>query len=171
VALSLFPWKMLAERWNKGPAYALGLAIGGAAVAATYFLPHKPTPWIYAIAVLAGIGFSANWVFPWAMVPDVVDHDELTSGEKRGGMYYGVWGLTLKLSEALGLAASGWILQLYGYRPNVEQTAHTLGGLRLFFGPVPALFFALSLPLLICYPITRAKHAALRAQLDARGNG
>jgi Na+/melibiose symporter-like transporter len=35
---------------------------------------------------------------------------------------------------------------------------------------VPALFFLLSLPLLIWYPITRAKHAALRAQLDARGN-
>jgi hypothetical protein len=33
VALFLFPWKMLSDRWNKGPAYALGLAIGGLAVA------------------------------------------------------------------------------------------------------------------------------------------
>ncbi|NLG26760.1 MAG: MFS transporter [Chloroflexi bacterium] len=168
VALALFPWKWLAGRWSKGPTYALGLAIGGAAVAATFFLPHKPTFWIYPIAAIAGIGFSANWVFPWAMVPDVVDHDELTSGEKRGGMYYGVWGLTLKISEALGLAASGWILELYGYVPNVEQSARTLQGLRLFFGPVSGLFIALSLPLLIWYPITRARHAAIRAQIDAR---
>lgn len=167
VALGLFPWKMLAERWNKGPAYALGLAIGALAVAATFFLPHRPTPWIYAIGIVAGIGFSAQWVFPWAMVPDVVDHDRLTTGEHRGGMYFGVWGLTLKLSEALGLAASGWLLELYGYVPNVEQSAHTLFGLRLFFGPISAALFLISLPLLIWYPITRKRHTEMRAQLDA----
>jgi GPH family glycoside/pentoside/hexuronide:cation symporter len=169
VGLFLFPWKMLSDRWNKGPAYALGLAIGGLAVAATFFLPHRPTPWVYAIAVVAGIGFSANWVFPWAMVPDVVDYDRLRTGEHRGGMYYGVWGLALKLSEALGITASGWVLQLYGYAPNVAQSAHTLRGIRLFFGPLPSLFFALTLPLLIWYPITRASHAEMRRRLAGEG--
>jgi GPH family glycoside/pentoside/hexuronide:cation symporter len=167
VGLFLFPWKMLSDRWSKGPAYALGLAIGGGAVALTFVLPHEPTAWVYLIAVVAGIGFSANWVFPWAMVPDVVDYDRLETGEYRGGMYYGVWGLALKISEALGLAASGWVLQLYGYEANVEQTAHTLFGIRLFFGPIPGLFFVLALPLLIWYPITRKTHAEMREKLAA----
>jgi GPH family glycoside/pentoside/hexuronide:cation symporter len=167
VGLSLFPWKMLSDRWNKGPAYALGLGIGGLAVAATFLLPHGPTPWVYVIAVVAGIGFSANWVFPWAMVPDVVDCDRLETCEHRGGMYYGVWGLALKFSEALGIAASGWVLQLSGYVPNVAQSAQTLLGIRLFFGPVPALFFAVALPLLTWYPITRASHAEVRRKLEA----
>lgn len=112
VGLFLFPWNKVSDRWNKGPAYALGLAIGGLAVAATFVLPQGPTPWVYLIAVVAGIGFSANWVFPWVMVPDVVEYDRLRTGEYRGGMYYGVWGLALKLSEALGITASGWVLQL-----------------------------------------------------------
>ncbi len=165
VGLFLFPWKMLSDRWSKGPAYALGLAIGGGAVALTFFLPHEPTPWVYLVAVVAGIGFSANWVFPWAMVPDVVDYDRLETGEYRGGMYYGVWGLTLKISEALGLVVSGWVLQLYGYQANVEQSAHTLFGIRLFFGPIPGIFFVLALPLLIWYPITRKTHAEMRERL------
>ncbi|MGD9100519.1 MAG: MFS transporter [Anaerolineae bacterium] len=169
VGLFLFPWKMLSDRWSKGPAYALGLAIGGGAVALTFVLPHEPTAWVYLIAVVAGIGFSANWVFPWAMVPDVVDYDRLETGEYRGGMYYGVWGLALKISEALGLAASGWVLQLYGYEANVEQTAHTLFGIRLFFGPIPGIFFVLALPLLIWYPITRKTHAEMREKLAALG--
>jgi GPH family glycoside/pentoside/hexuronide:cation symporter len=169
VGLFLFPWKMLSDRWSKGPAYALGLAIGGGAVALTFVLPHEPTAWVYLIAVVAGIGFSANWVFPWAMVPDVVDYDRLETGEYRGGMYYGVWGLALKVSEALGLAASGWVLQLYGYEANVEQSAHTLLGIRLFFGPIPGLFFVLALPLLIWYPITRKTHAEMREKLAALG--
>ncbi|MCX7855580.1 MAG: MFS transporter [Anaerolineae bacterium] len=169
VALFLFPWKKLAERLNKGPAYALGLVIGGLAMAATFFLPHRPTFWVYPIAIIAGIGFSAQWVFPWAMVPDVVEIDRLSTGEYRGGMYYGVWGLATKLSDALGLVAAGWALQLSGYVPNVEQTARTLLGIRLFFGPIPLLFLAVTVPLLLWYPITRATHARLLAQLEGKG--
>ena len=171
VGLFLFPWKMLSDRWNKGPAYALGLAIGGLALAATFLLPHEPTGWVYLIAVVAGIGFSANWVFPWAMVPDVVEYDRMETGEHRGGMYYGVWGLAVKVSEALGITATGWVLQLYGYAPNVEQSARTLFGMRLFFGPVPLVFFALALPLLIWFPITRASHAEMRRRLAEREAG
>ncbi|MBL7200137.1 MAG: MFS transporter [Anaerolineae bacterium] len=92
---------------------------------------------------------SANWVFPWAMLPDVVDYDRLQTGEHRGGMCFGVWGLALKISEALGITATGWVLQLYGYVPSVAQSTRTLLGIRLFFGPIPALLFVLSLPLLI----------------------
>ncbi len=168
VALFLFPWKKLCDRWNKGPAYGLGLFIGGLAVAATFLLPHQPTGWIYLVAIVAGIGFSANWVFPWAMVPDVVDYDRLETGEHRSGMYYGVWGLATKISDALGIAATGWVLGLSGYIPNVEQSAQTLFNIRLFFGPVPLILFFLSLPLLIRYPITRASHAKMRKELEAR---
>jgi len=165
VALFLFPWKKVSDRLNKGPTYAAGLALGGLAVAATFLLPPGPTPWVYVIAVVAGIGFSAQWVFPWAMVPDVVEYDRLGTGEHRGGMYYGVWGLATKLSDALGIAATGWVLQLFGYVPNVPQSTHTLFGIRLFFGLVPALFFVVALPLLIWYPITRASHAEMRRRL------
>jgi GPH family glycoside/pentoside/hexuronide:cation symporter len=165
VALFLFPWKRLAERWNKGPAYALGLGIGGLAVAVTFFLPHGASPWIYVVAAVAGAGFSAQWVFPWAMVPDVVEIDRLATGEHRGGTYYGLWGLATKISDGLGIAASGWVLQLYGYVPNVAQSADTLFGMRLFFGLVPLLFFAAAVPLLVWYPVTRESHAALLEQL------
>jgi GPH family glycoside/pentoside/hexuronide:cation symporter len=168
VALFLFPWKRLSERWNKGPAYALGLAIGGLAVASTFFLPHGSTPWIYVVAALAGAGFSAQWVFPWAMVPDVVEIDRLQTGEHRGGIYYGVWGLGTKLSDALGIAGAGWVLQLYDYVPNVAQSAETLFGMRLFFGIVPLLFFAAAVPLLLWYPITRRSHAELVRSLAVR---
>ena len=169
VVIAIYPWKIISERWNKGPAYALGMGIGGLAVAATFLLPHQPTPWIYVIAVLAGFGFAANWVFPWSMVPDVVDVDRLESGEQRSGMYYGVWGLGTKASEALAIVASGWILTLFHYMPNVAQTSQTLLGIRLFFGLIPALAIALALPLLIWYPITRRTHNAVLTKLESEG--
>ena len=152
---------------DKGPAYGIGMGLGAVALASLFFLPHKPTFLIYPIMVLAGFGFAANWVFPWAMIADVSDYDRVESGQYRSGMYYGVWGLATKFSEALALAGVGWMLTGFGYVANVEQTAHSLLGIRLFFGVIPAICIFIALPLLFKYPITRKKHAEIRARLEA----
>jgi GPH family glycoside/pentoside/hexuronide:cation symporter len=169
IGLFLFPWKMVADRISKGPAYALGLFIASVAVMGTYFLPYGPTPLVYLIAVVAGFGFSGQWVFPWSMLPDVVEYDQKATGERREGIYYGVWAFVTKLTAALGIAVSGWALSLFGYVPNVVQTETARLGIRLFFGLVPAIAILASLPLLIRYPITKASHARLRAELDVSG--
>lgn len=167
VTISLPFWQWASRKMDKGPAYALGMAVGALAIILTFFLPHNTSSLIYIIAVLAGFGFSAQWIFPWAMVADVADYDRLETGQQRSGMYYGVWGLATKISEALALAAVGWILTGFGYVPNVEQTPHALLGIRLFFGLIPAGIIFVSLPLLFKYPVTRKSHNEVRKQLDA----
>ncbi|MGE5378280.1 MAG: MFS transporter [Bacteroidota bacterium] len=165
VTISLPFWRWASTRMDKGPAYALGMLVGGLAVIITFFLPHQPTSIIYLVAILAGFGFSAQWIFPWAMVADVADYDQAETGQQRSGMYYGVWGLATKISEALALASVGWILTGVGYVPNVEQTPQALLGIRLFFGLVPAGIIFLSLPFLFKYPVTRKSHAEVRARI------
>jgi len=165
IGIFLIPAKMISDRINKGPAYALGLFIASVAVIASFFLPRGATPLIYVVAAVAGMGFSAQWVFPWSMLPDVVEYDEKMTGERREGIYYGLWAFLTKFTGALGVAVSGWALNLFGYVPNVEQTEHALFGIRLFFSIVPAVVILASLPFLIWYPITRQKHAALVQEL------
>ncbi len=165
IGLFLYPWKLVSDRINKGPAYALGLFIACLAVITTFFLPYGPTPLVYLIAVVAGFGFSGQWVFPWGMLPDVVEYDEQQTGERREGIYYGVWAFLTKFTSAFGIAVGGWALELFGYVPNVAQTEVARLGIRLFFGLIPAIAILLSLPLLIWYPVTRASHARLRAAL------
>jgi glycoside/pentoside/hexuronide:cation symporter, GPH family len=167
VTISLPFWQWVSRRMDKGPAYALGMAVGALAIILTFFLPHASSSVIYIIAALAGFGFSAQWIFPWAMVADVADYDRLETGQQRSGMYYGVWGLATKISEALALAAVGWILTGFGYVANVEQTPTALLGIRLFFGLVPAGIIIISLPLLFKYPVTRKSHTEVRRQLEA----
>lgn len=177
VTISLPFWRWIGTRIDKGPAYGLGMGIGAAAVMVTFLLPHRPTVLMYPIAVLAGFGFGSQWIYSWAMVADVADWDRAETGQQRSGMYYGVWGLATKISEALALVSVGWILTGFRYVPNVEQTPHALLGIRLFFCLVPGLFIFAALPLLFRYPLTRAKHAEIRARLDAldaaaaRGSG
>jgi len=166
VTVSLPFWKKLSEKLDKGPVYAIGMLIGAAAVGFSFFLKPEQAWVIYILAVLAGIGFGSQWIFPWAMVADVVDHDRLQTGEFHSGMYYGIWGLATKFSEALALSGVGWMLTGFGYVANVEQTSRSLLGIRLFFGPIPALVILVTLPLLIWYPLTRKKHAVIRQQLE-----
>jgi GPH family glycoside/pentoside/hexuronide:cation symporter len=168
IGLFLMPAKMISDKINKGPAYALGLFIASAAIISGFFFPYGPTPLIYVVAIVAGIGFSAQWVFPWSMLPDVIEYDEKMTGERREGIYYGLWAFLSKFTSALGIAVCGWALSLYGYVPNVAQSDHALFGIRLFFAVVPAVVIIISLPFLIWYPITRKSHAALLKELADR---
>jgi GPH family glycoside/pentoside/hexuronide:cation symporter len=168
--LFLFFWKWVSDNWNKGPAYALGLFIACAAISVCFFLPHRPTPLIYGIAFVVGFGFSSQYVFPWSMLPDCIEHDQKQTGERREGIYYGVWAFLMKFASASGVAAIGWSLKLFGYAAPagaefVEQVPDALLGIRLFFGPIPAVIMVASLPLLIWFPITRASHRDLRVEL------
>jgi GPH family glycoside/pentoside/hexuronide:cation symporter len=159
IGIFLVPWRFASQKMNKGPAYALGLAIASIAIVGGFLLPQGPSQWIYAIAFVAGLGFSAQYVFPWSMIPDVIEVDQAVTGERHEGIYFGVNAFLGKLTGALGIAMSGWALKLYGYVPDAVQTQHALFGIRFFFAIVPVVAFALALPLLIWYPITREKHA------------
>lgn len=161
VAVFLVPWRYASRKLNKGPAYALGLFIASVAIVGAFFLPSGPSPLIYVIAFVAGLGFSAQYVFPWSMIPDVIEVDEVSSGERHEGIYFGVNAFLGKLTGAIGIAAAGWALDLYGYVPEAVQTTHALFGIRFFFAVVPVIAFLVALPLLIWYPLTRQKHAEL----------
>jgi len=161
VAIFLIPWRLVSKKMNKGPAYALGLFIASIAIVAAFFLPQGPTPWIYGIAFVAGVGFSAQYVFPWSMIPDVIEVDAAQSGERHEGIYFGVNAFLGKMTGAIGIAVAGWALDLYGYVPDAIQTTRALFGIRFFYAIVPVIAFMIALPLLIWYPITREKHAEL----------
>jgi GPH family glycoside/pentoside/hexuronide:cation symporter len=168
IGIFLVPAKILSDRINKGPAYAIGLLIASIAILFGYLLPHEPTPLIYVIAFVAGMGFSTQWVSPWSMLPDVVEYDELLTGERREGIFYGLWAFLTKFTGALGVAVAGWSLSWFNYVPNAEQTSQALFGIRFFFCIVPAIVILCSLPILFRYPITRANHAELVKQLAER---
>lgn len=168
LAIFLVPCKMVVGKIGKGATYALGLSIASVALIVGFFLPYGPSPIIFGVAVVAGIGFSSQWVCPHSMMPDVIEYDELETGERREGLFYGVWGMTGKVTGALGSAICGWGLELFGYVEGVPQTEFSLLGIRLMFTALPALFLLVCVPLLIKYPITRESHAKVMEELALR---
>ena len=115
-----------------------------------------------------------GYLVPWSMVPDVVELDELETGQRREGIFYGVFVFLQKLGLALGLFISGWALELTGYInatpeiPDPIQPASALLAMRVLIGPVSAVILLLSFLAVRAYPITREKHAEIRAELAKR---
>jgi GPH family glycoside/pentoside/hexuronide:cation symporter len=108
------------------------------------------------------------------MLPDVVELDELETGQRREGIYYGFFVFLQKLGISLGLAFSNFILEAAGYinaedlSALPEQPTAVLTALRIFVSLVPAVILLISFPVVHRYPITREKHAEIRATLAAR---
>ncbi|RYF77933.1 MAG: symporter [Comamonadaceae bacterium] len=159
VGLSLFVWKIVVDRWEKNWAYILGLALCAGGLIALYWVGPGDQRLVTGILVIVGIGMGAHWIVPFAMVPDTIDHGEMQAGERKTGMYYGLYGLMDKLARTLATVMVAGMLDITGYVPNVAQSASALQGITLMTGVLPAVCLVLAIPLLVAYPITRTRHA------------
>ena len=176
LALFLVPCGMISNKIGKAKAYALGLGIASTALIFVFFIPQGPNNWIFLLAAIAGMGFSAQWVCPHSMIPDVIEYDELLTGERREGLYYGMQATATKVTGALATAACGWGLELGKYiEPSADMTADMINqpysallSIRIMFALVPAVFLLICIPLLMKYPITRESHAEVLKQLEEK---
>jgi GPH family glycoside/pentoside/hexuronide:cation symporter len=167
-------WAKVSERIGKKNIYYLGAGFFVLALLGLFFLQPGQIGATFALAAMAGIGISVGYLVPWSMIPEVVELDELETGQRREGVFYGFFVFVQKLGLALGLGVSGLVLQVTGYQnatsaiPNPVQPASALLALRVLIGPGSAACLLLSFVAVYLYPITREKHAQMRAELDKR---
>jgi GPH family glycoside/pentoside/hexuronide:cation symporter len=126
-----------------------------------------PPQVFYLYIVIAGFG-AGGYILPVSIAADVIDYDELLTGQRREGAFFGLWTLSLKLVAATSIALVGVTLDVIGYVPNQAQTPTTLWGLKMLYGPVPALLFFLSLLVFSRFPLTQESHREIQHQLQAR---
>lgn len=169
VAVTIPFWKWICSARSKGMAYAMGILVCAIGLGLTFLIGPNQKPMMIGVVILIGFGMGAHFVAPHAMLPDVVDFSEVQTGERRTGVYYGVFGLIDKLSRTFGFAAVGWWLDWFNYVPNlIPQSAEAEMAIRLITGPIPAVAMLLALPLLFLYPLNRATHESIRAKLDLK---
>jgi GPH family glycoside/pentoside/hexuronide:cation symporter len=167
-------WARVSDRIGKKNIYYLGAGFFVVALLGLFFVQPGQVVLTFVLAAMAGIGISVGYLVPWSMVPDVVELDELETGQRREGVFYGFFVLLQKLGLALGMFVSGWALDLSGYvrgvagQPDPVQPASALFTMRVLIGPVSAAVLLLSFVAVYFYPLTREKHAALRVELQKR---
>jgi len=172
--VSIGVWSRLSERLGKKNVYYAGAALFTLTLLALFFVQRGQTTLIFIIGMFAGVGLAVCYLIPWSMLPDVIEFDELETGQRREGVFYGFFVFLQKLGLSLGLFISGWVLEWAGYlpaemgQPEPIQPASVLLALRVLVGPVGAAILLLSFIAVYFYPITKAKHAEIQRLLKER---
>ncbi|WP_047521337.1 MFS transporter [Microbacterium sp. ZOR0019] len=164
-------WTALARRTGKERAFAIASGLFTAAAATLVIAVWTPGAWIYASVAVAGIAYAGLQSLPMAMLPDVISHDERTSGPGQAGTFTGIWTAGETVGFALGATAVSLTLATTGYistvaGATVEQPAAAITGIVLSFSILPAALMAASLLTLRHYRLRREDIDAV-ASLDA----
>ncbi len=169
VAACMPLWLWVSRRSEKSRVFCIG-AVWWACVQLVFIFAQPEWPrWIVlAVPPLLGIGYAAVDLMPWAMVGEVVDEDDCATGERREGIYYGCFTLLRKLAGTIAVWLALSLLGVLGLERGEEQSASVLLGIRLLAGLGPAVFLLAALWFARGYPLTRARHAQILAELEAR---
>lgn len=133
-------------------------------------------------AALLGMGAGTFWTFFYSMGYDLVELDELKTGERRESIITALPQLIQKFGSAFGILMAGQLLSAYGYDSSQDTAGqeslikvvtdpHIVGGMENISTVIPAAFIALSVIALVFYPMTRKNVSKLMEALNKKRNG
>lgn len=164
----------LSRRYDKRTAYIISMGF----LAAVLLLASQARPgqlWPVVIgAVLAGIGFSALNIIPWAIVADVAEADELETGERREGIFVGYLVFLRKLASAVAVFAVGQALSASGFISSttgsafILQPQSALNVMRFLVTVIPAIALFIAIIIAWRFPLDRQRYEEIRRQLAER---
>ena len=164
-------WVKISKIYGKKAAWLSAMAINSAAFFFVFFLGPGDELLYGILVALSGVGFGATIAIPSAMQADVIDYDELLSGERREGQYVGLWSVSRQLAAAVGVGISLLILGHFGYEPNTTQSSDVTFALRALYALLPCLCNILAFAIALAYPISHRVHNDIRLAIADRHAG
>ncbi len=167
-------WNRIGQKVGKKAIYFMGTGFWIVSQAGLFLLQPGQTAALYFLAVMAGVGVSTAYLVPWSMLPDVIELDELQTGQRREGLFYSFMVFLQKICLGVALAVILQSLEWTGYiHPTATilapvQPPAVLLAIRLAIGPIPTLSLIGGLVLAYFYPITREMHQQILLQLAQR---
>jgi len=167
-------WLWMAKRFNKKQAYMLGMIFWVIVTFMMYTIQPGQTNYLLIIAAFAGIGVSAAYTLPDSLFADVIEWDELRTGRRQEGIFYGIRTLIRKLTGALvifiTLQALGW--SGYVSPPDgviqFSQSESALQMIRLLVSPFGALILSGTIILAWFFPLSREQYMKIQKLLEQR---
>ncbi|MEQ1619116.1 MAG: MFS transporter [Terricaulis sp.] len=162
-------WWMLAQRVGKHR--ALQVAFLYTALTTALLLVTQPGQFGFAagLMVLAGLAQGGCVLLTRSLMGDVVDEDEVRTGSRRSGLYYGLLLMTSKTGLAAGPLALV-ALQAVGFAASrgAGNSAEALGALSAMFVGIPVVLCVAGALSLRNYPLDEKRQAELHAAIEAR---
>lgn len=171
-------WVLISRKIDKKSSVKLGLSfavIGSIMLfVLVLFRDNIIGNFLYLIfpAALVGFGTGSVVTIPLSMIADTIDLEELKTGVRREGVYYGCQTFIYKLSQSIAIFLLGVLLDILKFDSSAAAqpatTAITLG-CTLTLGSAGA--FALAFAAYSRYGLDRDRISEIQVQLSEGGGG
>lgn len=162
-------WVKIGVKLGKIKAYRIGLSIIAVMLVSTFFTGAAQLTLFYVQVFFLGIGFSSFQLFPFSMLPDTIEYDQMKSGMRREGIFSGVWASGQKTAYAVGPSIVGFALSLSGFTVGDVQPESVALGIRVVFCLFPALALLLSFIPFGRYDLTEERFQEIKRMITRAG--
>jgi GPH family glycoside/pentoside/hexuronide:cation symporter len=117
---------------------------------------------------IAGLGLSGDILYVDLVLAAVIDEDELNTGIRREGGYYGINALIVKLSTIFVFLTISIVFTSYGWRTfdPLGTTEQTIFGLRSLMFIFPAIALCIGILSMSRFPITKEKYEQIKLDVE-----
>lgn len=144
--------------------------IGGLGLASIAFLPVNLIP---IGLIVAGLGLSGQQTITYNLLAQVIDDDEVRTGNRREGAFYGANALITKPAQSLALFLTSFVLEQSGFITRalnegeifLNQSASALFGIRAIVGLVPGLAMLVGAAILFFFPLQGERLVQLKEKI------
>jgi len=119
-------------------------------------------------SALIGIGLAGLMLLLDVMLSDIVDEDELKTGARREGMYFGINGLMVRLAISFQSAIMGAVLSTSGYNaelPVNSQPESAIIGIKMLLVVIPMISVAIAILFYLKYPLYGKRLQEVKEQI------
>ena len=163
-------WLALSRKIGKIRAWQIamvgtGLSFGSMVMLLVWESVEVRLVWIMSMAVLAGFSAAGGGSIGPSVQSDVIDYDELRTGQRKEGSYYAAWNFVAKGALGVVLLMTGFALQAAGFLPNAEQSTAVKLTMILLYAVMPLVLCIAGAVLMNRFSLDEASHQDIRSAL------
>lgn len=160
--------KPLAKRFGKRNVFLASSLLSGFFFICLYLPGNKNTTMIYVFNILAKMAYAPAVPLLWTMLADTADYSEWKTGRRSTGLVFSAATFAQKAGWGIGGALAGWLLAIFKFTPNVEQTETAITGIKLMVSVIPGILYMSCAILLYFYTIDHETCVIMKSDLDER---
>ena len=160
--------KPLAKRFGKRNVFLASSLLSGIFFILLYLPGAENIELIYLFNILAKISYAPAVPLLWTMLADTADYAEWKSGRRATGLVFSAATFAQKAGWGIGGALAGWLLAIYKFVPNVEQSAEAVNGIKLMISVFPGILYMSCSILLFFYTIDKKTCELMETELRER---
>jgi len=160
--------RWLADRWDKRNLLITLSMLNAASMAAFMFIPPDEYLTMAIVNALGAALIGPTPALVWSMYADTADYGEWKTGRRTTGLVFSALQFAQKFGLAVGAGMSGFILSMFGFVANQDQTDLSIMGIRLMFCIFPASLAVLGTIAIFFYPLRDTQVRQIEHELKER---